>query len=366
MNRLLRFWDDPRHMRDFRSAVCLHGHTMHSEECLSFLPSHLKRIPGLRHVIEKYQRNGADFSKAYWTPPLTPEDAWGLELPQISGLGLHALISITDHDDIHAGIVLQKIASRPQTPVSVEWTVPYRRTILHIGLHHIPRQYETSWMAAMKAYTQSPDERLVPELLSEFAKHPDVLIVLNHPFWLEEGVSRTDHEESLPVFLRECIRWIHAFEYNGTRPWPENAAATHLARRYAKPVVSGGDRHACEPAACLNLSNALSFDEFVSEVRDGQSTVVIMPQYLEPMALRLFEAAWDILRPYPQYPTRTKWTDRCFYRNEDGVARPLSEVWEEHTPWILNPTTSLLRFAANSQFRPAIRFLLSANAEALP
>ncbi len=36
------FWQDSNAVRLFSSAVCLHGHTMHSEECLSFLPRYLK------------------------------------------------------------------------------------------------------------------------------------------------------------------------------------------------------------------------------------------------------------------------------------------------------------------------------------
>ena len=30
----------------------------------------------------------------------------------------------------------------------------------------------------------------------------------------------------------------------------------------------------------------------------------------------------DILRPYPEYPAREHWTDRVFYRAEDGLALP--------------------------------------------
>src|SRR5436190_10430699 len=106
----------------------------------------------------------------------------------------------------------------------------------------------------MNAYMRSPNVCDLPALLSEFAAHPGVLLVLNHPFWLEEGVSRTDHDHSLPIFLRDCGGWIHAFELNGTPPWPENADAIELARAHSRPVISGGDRHGCEPAACLNLT----------------------------------------------------------------------------------------------------------------
>jgi hypothetical protein len=39
--------------------------------------------------------------------------------------------------------------------------------------------------------------------------------------------------------------------------------------------------------ACLNFTNAKSFGEFASEIRAGHSTVLFMPQYREPMALRI-------------------------------------------------------------------------------
>lgn len=53
-------------------------------------------------------------------------------------------------------------------------------------------------------------------------------------------------------------------------------------------VISGGDRHACEPSACINLTNAASFAEFASKVRAGLSA--LMPQYREPMPLRMLGA----------------------------------------------------------------------------
>jgi hypothetical protein len=218
----------------------------------------------------------------------------------------------------------------------------------------------------MAAYTASPDESRLPGLLREFANNPAVLLVLNHPLWLEEGITRAGHDRALPLFLRECIEWIHAFELNGTREWQENATTIRLAREYSRPVISGGDRHGCEPAACLNLTNSRSFQEFVSEIRDGESTLLVMPQYREPMPLRLFEAGWDVLRPYPEYRGRERWMDRFFYRGEDGVARPLSVVWKKERPWMLNPATSVLQVIASAPLRPALRLLLASHAEVLP
>src|SRR5271157_5681191 len=45
------------------------------------------------------------------------------------------------------------------------------------------------------------------------------------------------------------------------------------------------------------------------EIRAGLSTVLFMPHYREPMALRILETAWRILRPYPEYRGRERWTD---------------------------------------------------------
>ena len=229
-------------------------------------------------------------------------------------------MSFTDHDNIEAGLALQVTADRRRVPLSVEWTVPYERSVFHLGIHNLPRQ----WMAAMAAYTQAPEETRLPELLSGLAVAPDTLIVLNHPFWMEEGVSEAAHRPALARLLRECGEWIHAFEMNGTRPWRENADTVALADAHSRPVISGGDRHAREPAACLNLTNAATFAEFAAEVRAGESTVVFLPHYRESMAMRILQASWDILRPYPEYPGRERWTDRIFYRGEDGVARPLA------------------------------------------
>src|SRR5437867_2262862 len=83
------FRQDSDSVRQFSSAVCLHGHTMHSEECLSFLPRYLHHVPGISQIAGACQRdNSVDFARAYWTPPLTPVSALTLEQEQIAGFGL--------------------------------------------------------------------------------------------------------------------------------------------------------------------------------------------------------------------------------------------------------------------------------------
>jgi len=331
-SRVSLFWDRPAAVGGFATAVCLHGHTMHSEECLSFLPRYLYRIPGISQIVRRYQRGPrpeVDFSRAYWTPPLTPPAALRIERRQIADLGLRPLVSLTDHDNIDAGLALQG------EPISVEWTVPYERTFLHLGIHNLPPGSARSWMSGMAAYTAAPVESRLPELLGELGRIPGVLIVLNHPFWLEEGVEQAGHLRALDRVLRQCNHLFHAFELNGTRRWSENRAVMDLAREWSRPLISGGDRHACEPAACLNLTNAASFAEFAGEVRSGHSVVLFMPHYRQPMGVRIAEAIWDILRPYPEYPGRERWTDRIFYRVEEGVATSLSVLWKHRLPWIV-------------------------------
>lgn len=88
-------WRDSESLNRYRTGVCLHGHTMHSEECLSFLPRYLHYVPGISQIVSRYQRGHrpVDFARAFWTPPLSPASALSLEREQIAGLGLRALLT---------------------------------------------------------------------------------------------------------------------------------------------------------------------------------------------------------------------------------------------------------------------------------
>ena len=361
-------WRQPQPVAGFHTGVCLHGHTMHSEECLSFLPRYLHHVPGISQIVSRYERGPrrVDFARAWWTPPLTPASALLLEREQIANLGLRPIVSLTDHDSIEAGMTLGITADSSDTPVSVEWTVPYLRSIFHIGVHNLQARNARSWMAAMTRYTAAPQEAILPELLSGLAGDPGVLIVLNHPFWLEEGVTEDDHRIALDGILSECVGWFDAFELNGTRRWKENADTIDLARAHARPLVSGGDRHACEPAACINLTNARSFADFVSEIHAGRSNILFLPQYREPMALRILEASRDILRPYPEYPGREHWTDRIFYRGEDGVARTVAQLCSGRVPWMPAAAAAAVQAFAGDTLRPALRVFLAERGELHP
>ena len=361
-------WREPRSAERFRSGVSLHGHTMHSQECLSFLPRYLHSVPGISQVASYYERapRSVDFGRAWWTPPLTPASALRLEREQIAGLGLRPMVSLTDHDDIDAGLALGVTSDPRETPVSVEWTVPYERTFFHLGVHNIPRGEAREWLAAMEKFTARPREESLPSLLHELARDPGVLMVLNHPFWLEEGVVEDDHRRALVRLLRECIGGLDAFELNGTRPWKENTATIELARAHQRPVISGGDRHACEPSACINLTNARTFAEFAAEIREGHSSILFLPQYREPMTHRILEASRDILRTYPEYPGRERWSDRIFYRGGDGVARTLAQIWRGRDPWLPSAAAAAVQFIGETRLRPALRLFLMERGELHP
>ena len=339
-----------------RESVCMGTLSILRSACL---PASIP-LPHSRDLaVVRRHENADQFGRAYWTPPLTPASAVQLGQCQITGLGLRPLVSLTDHDDIEAGLSLEVVYDRTESPVSVEWTVPFANSIFHLGIHNLPRSTDRSWMTALAGYTKSPDDANLAYLLEKLAGNPDVLIVLNHPFWLEEGVEESAHLPALKLLLSRFSQWLHAFELNGTRPWTENRDTISLAEQHRRPVVSGGDRHACEPAACVNLTSAVDFPEFVSEIRSGVSTVLFMPHYQEPMVSRILEAAWDILRPYPEYPNRHHWADRIYYSGEDGQAKPLSFLWGSQIPWPLQSAAGLLELLANKRLRPAIRLLLA-------
>ena len=119
MNRTtLRFlWRENGAVRQFRMGVSLHSHTMHSRENLGFIPKHAKAIPlldwELRRQAQKYRdkyNRELDYSRAFWTPPLPASNAFRLEKRSIErALGVAAVVSISDHDNIEAARQLRSL-----------------------------------------------------------------------------------------------------------------------------------------------------------------------------------------------------------------------------------------------------------------
>ena len=94
----------------------------------------------------------------------------------------------------------------------------------------------------------------------------------------------------------------------------ENREVLELGAVLGMPVISGGDRHGLEANAVLNVSPGESFEEFVEEVREEKrSEIVLMPQYFEPLPLRLIENAWHALSDAPGEFGRGHWMTRVFF-----------------------------------------------------
>lgn len=321
-------------MEPYRTAVSLHSHTNYSHEKLQFIPAFTERWPVLHRRLERVCRRSpipVDFSRAYWTPPLTPRMALNLEKEQIERtLGRSSLVSLTDHDSIHAPALLRTASECADVPLSLEWSVPYAGSEFHLGVHNLPARDAVEIVRGLEAYTRNPCDEETTGLLAALADHPDVLIVFNHPFWDLTGIGPKLHLANLTRFLRQNRNHLHALELNGLRKLDENRKVKPLAEQWQLPLVSGGDRHASEPSATLNLSNAATFAEFVHEIRDEQrSHVLFMAQYAEPMFARVLRSVLDVIREYPEYPAGSRrWDDRVFYPDPAGEKDlPLSAFW---------------------------------------
>ncbi|MGH9646364.1 MAG: PHP domain-containing protein, partial [Bryobacteraceae bacterium] len=307
-------WSAEKPQSRFGAAVSLHSHTLHSREPLDFFYRIAKHCAparwALRRSEARYQSlHGVplDLRRGWWTPPLAPRDAYSVEFDQISSLGLAPIVSLTDHDDIDAPMSLQAMEGSPNIPISVEWTVPFRNTFFHLGVHNLPPKRARAIMDLLKAFTeQQPSERDLREILASLHAEPGMLTVFNHPLWDETGIGAEQHRTAAVALLSQHGEYLHAIELNGLRPWRENASAIRLAGDWSKPVISGGDRHVVEPNATLNLTNAGCFAEFASEVRSGWSDVLLASHYRTPYAARVFHNILDVFRTYQNH--RLGWT----------------------------------------------------------
>jgi hypothetical protein len=343
---------------------------MYSEESLEMIPRYTAKVPYLGAAIRRQQadycvRKGQsfEFGHAFWTPPLSPRQAYRLEEKQIQRkLQLPALVSITDHDDIQAGTLLNVLDRFRKAPISTEWTIPFGPTFFHLGIHNMPCSESAFLMRTLAAYTASPNEKRLPEILEMLNRHPDLLVVLNHPCWDEKGIGAGNHMQTLLRLLHQHGRFFHALELNGLRSWHENKEVIRLGRNKDFPLISGGDRHGREPNAILNLSRCASFSEFAQEVRQERiSHVVFMPQYREPIKVRVLQTMVDIVRDYPEnVHGRRTWSDRVFYRDSlMGATLPLAQIWSDGGPVIVKRFVAAMRLLEWRGVQSALKLALN-------
>ena len=325
----------------FRTGVSLHSHTLHSQETLAFIDrladrSRLCRL-WLQHGRTQYkqaQGTALDLNSGWWTPPLAPYDAWSLERQHIENLlDRSALVSLTDHDDIEAPLALRVLQPCRHLPVSVEWTVPYGPTFFHLGVHNLAPERARGIMAELQAFTESGRTADLGELLSTLAANRGTLIVFNHPCWDENAIGQEAHMQWATQFIKHYGEYLHALELNGLRPWAENREVIRLGFACEKPLISGGDRHAVEPNTILDLTDATTFSEYVEQVRSGWTNVLVTRQYSEPFKFRILQSLQEVMAYREDHGRGWKrWSDRVFYRCEDGVVRSLTTLFGEKAP----------------------------------
>ena len=330
-------WRDKDATREFRTGVSLHSHTNQSKETLDFLANLGSQYPAIRPLLSRLERRSegihglrVNYAASYWTPPMTPKLAFDLESGQIEKLDLASMVSITDHDNINAPMLLRTVPSARRIPVSVEWSVPYGGVQdFHLGVHNLPSARARVWMQTLAEFTANPSDKRLMEILVDLNDEPDVLVVFNHPMWDLFLIGQEKHEFLLGEFLQKYGAWLHALELNGLRNWEENRAVRRLAQQWNMLLISGGDRHGVEPNANINLTNASTFTEFVHEVRkEKRSNVLFMPQYAQPWKHRLLQATLDAIRDYPDFPQGSRtWDERAYHPDAKGAIRPLKELW---------------------------------------
>ena len=335
-SRISYFWKEANARKAFRTGVSIHSHTNQSCESLSFISILANRYAFLQWYIERHVRKASkrgfavDLFKACWTPPLTAREAHAVERKQIEDvLGLEALVSLSDHDNIAAATLLRVMPEFANVPISVEWTVPFAEANFHFGVHNLPERIAAATMMELAAYTAKPTPGRLQELFRYLSELEGVLVVFNHPKWNLSFLDSGRFEFLLTDFLSRCSAFIHAFELNGLRSCRENQDVAELAHGWNQLVISGGDRHGREPNANVNMTNAGSFDEFVHEVRVRRmSHVMFMPQYADPIAMRFFQTFLDVIREYPEKPEGTRhWDDRTLHPGPNGELRPVSAQW---------------------------------------
>ena len=359
--KLSCFWHGPDLGRETRAAVSLHGHTNRSKESLQLIPELARKGPMLHAALEKQCRKSripVDFARAYWTPPLTPKLAYETERDQIENtLGLKSLVSLTDHDNIEAPMLLRTVPETTQTPISLEWSVPFAGTIFHLGVHNLPGGQAQAIMDDLAAHTRNPDDQRLRELLAMLDAFPNVLVVFNHPLWTQTCVGVHRDDTVLDRFLSCAAQFLHAFEINATRSTKENTRVGELAEQWGRPLVSGGDRHGCAASGALNLTRAETFCEFVGEIRqERRSHVLLMPQYTEPVSIRTTRTLLDVIRNYPEYPVGSqRWDERIFHPDANGGPdRPISSLWKS-PPAYVEQILSGIRLLENATVQRAMQ-----------
>jgi hypothetical protein len=367
-------WCDQHAAKGFRTGISLHSHTNQSKETLNFIANMGTRSSFFRPMLARMERRAEfregvriNYDAAYWTPPLTPKLAFDLESRQIEKLGLAPMVSITDHDNINAPMLLRTVPSARHIPVSIEWSAPYGGVQdFHLGIHNLPSARAQEWMATLEEFTAHPDDNRITDILAALNDEPNVMVIFNHPLWDLFMIGQEKHSFLVNEFLQKNGQFLHALELNGLRNWEENRAVRHLAVQWNMLLISGGDRHGVEPNANVNLTNATTFTEFVHEIRrEKQSKILFMPQYAEPWKHRILQSTIDAIRDYPEFPQGSRrWDERVYHPDARGMDTPLAELWQRGAaPWQMKCVLAMVRVLGRRPVSSGLRIAWSQSNE---
>ncbi|HTJ30111.1 MAG TPA: hypothetical protein VL346_06410 [Acidobacteriaceae bacterium] len=363
-------WRDAKAANPYKTGVSLHSHTNQSQETLDFVAEWGGQYRLIKPLLDRLEKRShenhripIDWQRSYWTPPLTPKLAFDLESGQIAKLGVTPLVSISDHDNIQAPLLLRSVPSARHIPISVEWTAPYASVqSFHLGVHNLPSAKASEWIETLNAFTKAPSDARLTEILVALNQEPNVLVIFNHPLWDLYRIGQEKHEFLVNEFLQKNGAWLHALELNGLRNWEENRAVRRLAERWNMVLISGGDRHGVEPNANVNLTNATNFSEFVHEIRkERMSNVLFLPQYAEPWKHRILQSTLDAIRNYPEFPQGSRtWDERVYHPDAQGTIRPLSELWPSgKAPRLLEGILAMIRLMGKGPVSNSLRYAWS-------
>ncbi len=88
--------------------------------------------------------------------------------------------------------------------------MPYRDSVIHLGIPNLPSATATSWIKTFAAFTASPSMKRLEQILSELNDLTNVLMVFNHPAWNLNKVGAERHRFCIHEFMTNCGRFTHA------------------------------------------------------------------------------------------------------------------------------------------------------------
>jgi len=89
-----------------------------------------------------------------------------------------------------------------------------------------------------------------------------------------------------------------------------------------------------------------------------------MPQYRDPLKLRILQNMCDILENNEQHSMGwTQWSDRVFYLTDEGLEKSLNELWGDKFPAVVNRFVGLMGIVKHRRVLSALRLALTGNQE---